>query len=398
MTRLSERLNTPISSEELERRWSALRAAMGEQGVDVLVVQSASDHLGGYVRYFTDMPAIVGLATTVVFPRDADMIVVTHGPMNGDRQLTHEGDGILRGVARVLTFPYFPSIHYTQRAEAELVAEAVAPYARATIGLVNPFQLSYATGDFLKRALPQATWVEASDLVDRIKMIKSREEQELIRRTAGIQDLAMKAAFAAVEPGRREHDIAAVAQLTVQQFGGEQGIYMTGSGAPGEPAPLAPPHLQARVLQEGDVFNLLIETNGPGGYYTELGRSCVIGTPSQQAVEEFEFALQARRFCLDQLVPGASCRDVFESYNAYLRAHGRPEEDRLHCHSQGYDLVERPLIRADESLAIEPDMNIACHPIWSRDGCYAWICDNYLIGVHGPGASLHSFPEELIEV
>jgi len=371
---------------------------MEQQGIDVLVAQSTNDHLGGYVRYFTDTPAIAGMPSTVVFSRDAEMILVTHGSFDGDRKLPPGGDGILRGVGRVLTFPYFPSIHYTQQAEFELVADALSPYARATIGLVNPFQLSYATGDALRRRFPRATWVGASDLVDRIRMIKSAEEQDLIRRTASIQDQAMRAAFAAIEPGKRESEIAAVAQFTAQQLGSEQGFFMTGSGPLGEAAPITPCHLQARALQKGDVFNLLIETNGPGGFYAELGRSCVIGTATQQAVEEFNFALQARRFCLEQLVPGASCSEVYKSYNSYLLEHDRPQESRLHCHSQGYDLVERPLVRVDESLTIEENMNIACHPMWARNGFYAWVCDNYLIGESGPGDSLHDFPEELVEL
>jgi Xaa-Pro aminopeptidase len=397
MPDLSVRLNAPISTAELERRWTALRAAMEVEGIDVLVAQSTNDHLGGYVRYFTDMPAVCGIAMTVVFPHDAEMTLITHGSFNGDMRLPPGGDGMLRGVERVLTFPYWPSIDYTQRGESEAVAVALGPYAQATIGLVNPFQLSYATGDDLKRRYPNATWVNAGDLVDRIKMIKSAEEQSAIRRTAAVQDQAMQAAFAAVEPGKRESDIAAVAQLTVQQLGGEQGLYMAGSGPGNTAAPLALRHTQARVLEEGDVFNLLIETNGPGGFYTELGRSCVIGTAPTQVVEEFNFALDARRHCLDQLVPGASCGDIWDSYNAYLRDHGRPEEARLHCHGQGYDLVERPLIRADEPLSIQRDMNITCHPIWVKDGAYAWVCDNYLIGNSGP-ERLHSFREELVEL
>ena len=45
-----------------------------------------------------------------------------------------------------------------------------------------------------------------------------------------------------------------------------------------------------------------------------------------------------------------------------MRSRGLPEERRLHCHGQGYDVVERPLVRNDESMTIEANMNIGIHP------------------------------------
>ena len=65
----SERLNAPISTKELERRWTAIRKAMESQHIDVLVMQNNNDFMGGYVKYFTDLPATNGYALSVVFPR-----------------------------------------------------------------------------------------------------------------------------------------------------------------------------------------------------------------------------------------------------------------------------------------------------------------------------------------
>src|SRR5262249_897313 len=98
MTALSERLNTPISTAELQRRWQAVRGAMQRDRIDVLLMQNNNDHMGGYVRWFTDMPAVNGYPNTVVFPRDADMTVVTQGPFGGAQELPAEGDGMWRGV------------------------------------------------------------------------------------------------------------------------------------------------------------------------------------------------------------------------------------------------------------------------------------------------------------
>src|SRR5690348_2017147 len=49
MAALSERLNTPISTAELQRRWQAVRGAMQRERIDVLLMQNNNDHMGGYV-------------------------------------------------------------------------------------------------------------------------------------------------------------------------------------------------------------------------------------------------------------------------------------------------------------------------------------------------------------
>lgn len=393
---LSERLNTPVSTDELERRWAAVRGAMQAEGIDVLVLQNNSDACGGYVRWFTDMPASY-YPTTVLFPRESLMSVVAHGPLGEVRDLENGTDGVWRGVERVYSTASFPSAPYMREYDAELALHGLESFGRATIGLVGTAQMSFAFGERLRRGLPNADWVEASELVDRIKAIKSDEEQELIRATARLQDDVMAAALSAVEPGKKESDIAAVARRRAQELGSEAGIYMAGSAPVGTPAPTRPRHYQNRKLQPGDVFTLLVEIDGPGGMYTELGRMCTLGPVPQRLQEELEFALEAQRFTLERMRPGASAAEIFAEYNEFLRANGRPPERRVHCHGQGYDLVERPFVRFDETMTIEAGINMACHPKYVRDGVFAWICDNYLIGPDGPGPRLHTFPQTVVE-
>ncbi len=43
MDQLSERLQTPISTAELERRWAAVRSAMEREKIDVLLMQNNND-------------------------------------------------------------------------------------------------------------------------------------------------------------------------------------------------------------------------------------------------------------------------------------------------------------------------------------------------------------------
>jgi Xaa-Pro aminopeptidase len=81
-----------------------------------------------------------------------------------------------------------------------------------------------------------------------------------------------------------------------------------------------------------------------------------------------------------------------------MRKRGLPPELRLYSHGQGYDMVERPLIRRDETMALAAGMNLAVHPGYETPEIFAVICDNYLIGADGPGACLHRTEKKIFEL
>src|SRR5207245_8032961 len=164
-----------------------------------------------------------------------------------------------------------------------------------TLRMLGRAAMSFALGDYPKHALLRAKFVDASDMVDRIKAVKSPEELDRIRRTAALQDKAMEETFAAVRPGMRELEVAAVAEHVGHRYGSEQGLFLAGSGPVGTAAVFANRYQQNRVLREGDQFTILIENNGTGGFYNELGSTCVMGRASQEKKDEFAFVLEAQK-------------------------------------------------------------------------------------------------------
>lgn len=397
-----DRINTPVSDAELKRRWTLVRTAMEEQRIDALIMQATNDHMGGYVKYFTDIPATWGYPFTVIFPRDEDMTLITHGALNGEIKVPPEGDGLRRGVERVLTAPTFVSATYSLAYDADLAAKVLKRYTGGTVGLVGTGTLPVSLIDPLRQGvLAKTQIIDATEMVDRIKCVKSEEEIALIRRTAALQDAAIEAAFAAIKPGMHEYQVAAIAEYTVLRGGGEQGLYLCSRNVlspAGQPVWQAGRHQQNGVLCEGDVFTLLVESNGPGGLYAEIGRTCVLGKVPQELQENFEFLLKARQHTLDLLKPGASCADIWQAHNKFMREHGRPDERRLYCHGQGYDLVERPLVRQEEPMPILANMNIACHPNYLSRSYFITITDNYLVGANGVTEHLHKCSEKIFEL
>ena len=174
---------------------------------------------------------------------------------------------------------------------------------------------------------------------------------------------------------------------------------MLGSSAPpGEPALLRLRPQQGRTIHKGYVVLVQVETSGPGGYFAHVARFFVLGKTPSELKRAFGGMVTAQDYTLDLLRPGASCRDIFIAYNAFMRGCGWPDETRLHCHSQGYESVERPLIRHDESMTIAPGMNIGIHPSVTTKTLFATVCDNFLIHRDGPPERLHQTPREIFEI
>lgn len=399
MIRSETRLCNPVSQAELERRWQAVRARMRAEGVQALVVQNSNDWLGGYVRWFSGAPANNAYPRAIAFPAEGLMSAVGQGPFGGVSELDGS-DPAAYGVGRQLFSPSYVSAAFTADYDADLVLGEIRRAGWRAIGLVAPAAMYHGFARRLTAGLSAAGLrvVDATDWIDALKAVKSDEEQARLRQAAAMQDEVLARVCAFVRPGLKDFEVAAYAQYVGQQLGSEQGIFIGSSAAPGEPAMFRPRSQQGRELRAGDTLTLLIENNGAGGFYTELSRPIVLGRASEEHKELWAFLLEAQRATLDLLRPGAACREIFEKYNAFMRAHGRPEEKRLHCHGQGYDMVERPLIRHDETMSIAAGMCIVVHPAVKTARAFMTIVDNYLIGADGPGECLHRTPKTIIEL
>jgi Xaa-Pro aminopeptidase len=385
-----------ISIQELERRWKLVRDYMNERGLDALVLQNAKDFTGGYVRWFTDIPA--SYPRTVVFHASDLMTVVEHGP-EGKRRELGGADPENPGVGEILTTAAFPSVNYTQRYDAEAVSSVLLRRGYRRVAFLAADAMPHGFVAHVERALSGAAAIsDEADFIDRLKAIKSPEEIALIKKTAEMQDIVFSEVLSRIQPGMRDSDVTALAQYEGHLLGSEQGIFLGMSAKLGAPSFFAQRHFQGRTFSTGGYMPLLIENNGVGGYYAELARTIVLGKASRELIEGFQIVKEAQEQTVRKFKPGASCRDISLAHNEFMKRKGAPPETRLYSHSQGYDLVERPLIRADEDMILEENMNMAVHPAYSTNSIFTVICDNYLVERGGAGDCLHKTPKKIFEI
>ena len=379
---MDQRLLNPISTRELERRWAAARREMAERRIDALVMQNNNDWLGGNVRWFTDTPLSNGYPRSVIFPASDLMTVVDMGA-RGARRKVNGDDEINRGVGEMIFTPAFTSVAYTDEYQAELVAEELKRGSYRTIGWVGSGAMPYKFVARIERELQgKAKFVDATEFVDRLKAIKSEEEKALIRKAAEMQDEIFGRVLKKIRPGMTDNDVTALAQYEGRLLGSEQGLFLgLGAARPGIALHRSAPagaHAQARrALHPADR-----EQRSRRLFYRDCPH-IVLGKASNELIDGFEWMKEAQAHTLHLLKPGASSPRSPRATTTTCASTGLPAELRLYCHGQGYDLVERPLVRADETMNIQEHMNLAVHPGYETPSIFAVICDNYFIEAGG---------------
>jgi Xaa-Pro aminopeptidase len=392
----TERLTKTVSTAELERRWKAAREVMRERKIDYLVLRQDEEWLGGYIRWFSDFPARESYPFTVIFPVDDGMTTIACGNFPPSDYFPPQWAA--RGIKQRLGAPYFPSMHYTGTMDAELAVGVLKEKKGATIGLVGRTSIPITFYEYITGHLPGYKFVDATDYIDNLKVIKSPEEIEFIKETAGLQDEAMEHVRKSIRPGRRDFEIFAEAQYAMSIRGSSRQLILVGSNPKGVVIRWQVRHFQNRVIREGDQINVLIETNGPGGFYTEIGRVFSLGKPAQALQDAMGTAIEAQKVSLKLLKPGADPKELWDANNEFLQKRGYLPERRLYAHGQGYDLVERPAIRFDEPMKIQAGMNLTVHPWAINDLAWSVVTDNYLITETGVSACLHKTQKEVIVI
>ena len=392
---MSQEFITRTSSSELERRWAAVRATMQQQNIGALIMQGSDDWLGGYIRWFTDVWATNGYPRTVIFYADRPMTIVEMGARDTTKLFDNK-DPIHRGVDRVLCSPSFFSVGYSPIKDAKLVCSELREQNISRIGLLTPQSLRHSLVASIEEL--SVDIVDMTDTVDHIKAVKSEEEIDQIKACCKLQDDVFTAVLGYIKPGLRDIDVTNFAQAEAHRLGSDNGLILCSSARLGSAARFKPRQMQGKVIESGEHFSILIEVNGPGSMYGEVARTIVLGEATQKLQDEFAMMKEAQDYTLSLMKPGARPNDIADAHDRWMTAHGLPAERRLYAHGQGYDLVERPLIRADETMALTANMNFAVHPGYDDGTVFAVICDNYLITETGVSECLHNTPKQIFEI
>ena len=185
----------------------------------------------------------------------------------------------------------------------------------------DAYGLTARNGKRLDAALAGfATLVDASDLVSRLRLVKSPAEIVYARRAAELADAALDEAHRLAGPDAGETDILAAMQGAIIRGGGDDPAneFIIGSG---EDALLCRYFTGRRKLSAKD--QLTLEFAGVYRHYHScLMRTIPIGEPPARQREMHKVAVDALEACKAALVPGRPIGEVFDAHAKVLDGAG----------------------------------------------------------------------------
>jgi Xaa-Pro aminopeptidase len=198
----------------------------------------------------------------------------------------------------------------------------------------------------------------------------------------------------------KEYQIRAEVAELLGNLGTEEHLLFMGTAEPGKPCGMSTMQYTNRTVKEGDYGILLMEVNGPGGYYCESARNFCFGEPYKELQDAWDVAVEAQQLTADLLTPGRPAKEIVAKYNEFVTEKGYCQEGRLYGHSQGYDLIERPAFMAyhvfgEETMKICPGMNISLHPYFIDEVQTVYVNDNYYVTEQG-AEKIHKTPPKII--
>ncbi|MDO5422110.1 MAG: M24 family metallopeptidase [Eubacteriales bacterium] len=391
-----------FGEKEMERRWALARQVMREAQADYLIVLEGSYE--GYNHWFIGNRECEAIlvpkegAITVVLGRDVE----NEGVYRTERPTDFE-----KWIARKPVQAVHPELRFVDTFDARDILRDCEKKEPLRIAMIHPEVLRNTWYENMKAVLGNFTYFDIGLELDAVRVVKSEEETYLIRQVNKMNEKLMAAARTIVRPGRSLKEITDEFQYLAMRLGSGGHfvhVFCVNCGPQDEPSPdgMKRQPYPGFVLRQGDKIFILIETNGPGGHYSALGRYCILGEPSPEMKKYWDMAVKAQKNAAKMMKPGVSVREIADKNREYITSCGFLTNDQNYLHSLGFQYGEQPYLNApSEHTPLRAGMHYIAHPVIQRpypgtdamDGIFA--LDTYFVTEEG-GVRANDFPQELI--
>jgi Xaa-Pro dipeptidase len=222
-----------------------------------------------------------------------------------------------------------------------------------------------------------ADLVDASQVVNRLRVVKSTEELVQVREAGRLCDIADRAAIDVTRAGADEGAILAAQQGAIFVAGGDYPAneFIIGSG---RDALLCRYKSGRRKLSANDQITL--EFAGVSRHYHAAAmRTHVVGEPRSLHLRYHEAAKQALLACESELRPGRTAGDVFAAHARVFAGHGLSAHRLNAC---GYSLgakftpswMDWPMLLEGNDYVLQPGMVMFAHMILMDSSTETAMC------------------------
>ncbi|MFJ5765779.1 M24 family metallopeptidase [Lysinibacillus sp. NPDC093210] len=346
-----------------------LRKTLQEQNIDGILITNGYNR-----RYMTGFTGTAGVA--IVSQNDAVFIT--------DFRYTEQA------AAQIKDF----RIVQHEVTLLEEIATQVKAMGIKSLGFEKD-TVSFGTYELYKSVI-QADLVPVSGLIEKIRLIKTEQEINIIKVACEIADHAFTHILDFIKPGKTELEVSNELEFFMRQQGATQSSFDTivASGLRS-----ALPHGVAtnKVIEKGDFVTLDFGALY-NGYISDITRTVAVGEPSEKLVEMYNTVLASQLLSLEKVGPGLTGIQADAIARDYLTEKGYGEAfGHSLGHGIGLEVHEGPGLSKRSETVLEPGMAVTIEPgVYVPGVGGVRIEDDILITESGNELLTHSTKELII--
>lgn len=223
----------------------------------------------------------------------------------------------------------------------------------SVIGIEN--EMPFQALNRLKKEFPQLRIREATDLLHKVRMVKTDDEIEKLKKSADIIEKAINAVLHWITEGTSEIEAAKKLKGEIIREGAEPGLTNIGFGANSAHPDALP---CGNRLKKADIVRFDVGCIWKH-YYSDTARAIVFGEEATTKQNEYYNAIaNGQRNGIAKATPGTKVSDIFDLMMKTVRK-DIPHYNRHHCgHGIGLEIHQPPSIAPSDNSVLEKGMVI----------------------------------------
>lgn len=386
----------PFSDEEMRHRHERVRHSMRERGIGLLLVYGAYTFSGPHPGHINAvwLANYCSIAQTyVVFPDQGDPAMIISVPYQIENA---QEISVIKDIRAGGSYEDHLAAFIRER-----------NFSKGHIGVVGPnvgrahVTVPVEHDRALRESFPDACVIDATDWFNDLRLEKSDEERELMRRAGAITDQAMEAIVSASRVGARHTDLRRAFNIVAAKNGASYPFGHLSSMSTNDPRPDYPDYYPThRAIEAGDV--VMTEcVMGYGNYWGKLWVSFFVGEPANEYAELFDIAAEVHSNAAAGIRPGMRTPDVDEFLTPLQKAGLEQVEPIVN----GWSTLNHPPFLGepvsavasrsdtphDSELLSGQTVTVKCWPRIPGTRKGLWVGSTYIVGEDGL-ESIHKYP------
>lgn len=345
-----------IPQEEYAGRLERLRVLMPKRGLDAVLLGTGTN-----LKYFSGYPSPARSGSRPFFlllPLHGDPIFVVQSGRKAEA-LRFSWIQDVRDYSELSRVP--TSLLHDAMRERELLGKKVG----MEFGFEQYLDLPYQELCRLKESLVGIELEDASELLWRLRMIKTPNEIACLRRACQVLGRAYDETFGAAREGMTERQIANMIRNSFEKSGADEAFILTTSGRGNYGLTTKAP--ESRPIERGDM--VWVDAGCTVcGYNSDFSRAAVVGQASPEQLRAQDAISQITWAAVEQVRPGLKTSQLAHLCDASLErlefAYDVPISGLASRvgHGLGMDVTEPPHVAEYDHTVLEAGMVITIEP------------------------------------